>query len=615
MPFTKPVPEWDAAGTEPPASTKQNGWQAGDKPPADWFNWFFHLVYQALQELQQNGYTQAEITQAITTAVSAAATTAQNNLTAHTSRTDNPHNTNKAQVGLGNADNTSDVNKPVSTAQNAAIAAAVNALKAITQNVKLTDDSGKGTIVSDLNGITGSKLFQAINSTLNTPVAGNYFNGIQISSVNAIEEKVQIVVDKNHGNSYTRYCVNSAWTTWRELWDSGNDGPGSGLDSDSVDGKHYSDITAAISTAIAALQAITQNSKITADDGTYQYTCPAGTDAYSFLKAIPAGIHTFYIPVLGTTNTPSGETNSIAGIAIVQIQGNAGKFITLTDQDNNTYTNALWEGTFSGWNKINNTAADVLTKLKTVDGAGSGLDSDTVDGHQSSEFLPVTTDYTIYVDMDKGNDSNDGLSSSKPLASLQKAFDKIPYYVSCKITISIQASNAGAATKNIGLAVLKNVSGSGEIYVNVVDADLIFNGTILIKGVSGVKAHFSNSTKINVDSSVDFETLAPDWAHGAALIVANSTSIQLDGGTFNGVSGHDGIVFVSSYGYLYGVTVNNADSAIASYFGSNIITDGLYGSGNGIGLNSAYGSQIARSGNISIVSTNGQVTSTGGRIV
>lgn len=43
-------------------------------------------------------------------------------LSAHTSSTSNPHSVTKAQVGLGNVDNTSDVNKPVSTAQAMAIA-------------------------------------------------------------------------------------------------------------------------------------------------------------------------------------------------------------------------------------------------------------------------------------------------------------------------------------------------------------------------------------------------------------------------------------------------------------------------------------------------------------
>ena len=37
-------------------------------------------------------------------------------MSAHISNQNNPHNVTKAQVGLGNVDNTSDLNKPVSTA-------------------------------------------------------------------------------------------------------------------------------------------------------------------------------------------------------------------------------------------------------------------------------------------------------------------------------------------------------------------------------------------------------------------------------------------------------------------------------------------------------------------
>lgn len=47
----------------------------------------------------------------------------------HTTRKDNPHGVTKAQVGLGNVDNTSDASKPVSTAQAAAIAAVRNDLE------------------------------------------------------------------------------------------------------------------------------------------------------------------------------------------------------------------------------------------------------------------------------------------------------------------------------------------------------------------------------------------------------------------------------------------------------------------------------------------------------
>jgi hypothetical protein len=58
-----------------------------------------------------------------TDALEAADTVLQKNIdttnqaiTAHTTNTSNPHKVTKAQVGLSNVDNTSDANKPISTA-------------------------------------------------------------------------------------------------------------------------------------------------------------------------------------------------------------------------------------------------------------------------------------------------------------------------------------------------------------------------------------------------------------------------------------------------------------------------------------------------------------------
>ena len=61
-------------------------------------------------------------------------------LTAHTGNTSNPHNVTKAQVGLGNVDNTSDANKPVSTAQQAAIDAVDNKTAVYTTVPELAAD-------------------------------------------------------------------------------------------------------------------------------------------------------------------------------------------------------------------------------------------------------------------------------------------------------------------------------------------------------------------------------------------------------------------------------------------------------------------------------------------
>ena len=60
--------------------------------------------------------------EAIAKAKEEAVSAAQADSLLHTVNTNNPHGVTKAQLGLGNVDNTSDANKPVSTAQASAIA-------------------------------------------------------------------------------------------------------------------------------------------------------------------------------------------------------------------------------------------------------------------------------------------------------------------------------------------------------------------------------------------------------------------------------------------------------------------------------------------------------------
>lgn len=52
MKFEKTPPTWNAEGSEPPSSLKTSGFQAGYKPPAAYFNWFWNKVSTCLTELQ-----------------------------------------------------------------------------------------------------------------------------------------------------------------------------------------------------------------------------------------------------------------------------------------------------------------------------------------------------------------------------------------------------------------------------------------------------------------------------------------------------------------------------------------------------------------------------------
>lgn len=84
--FSKALPVWLAKGIEPPQTNKQEGWKASQKPPADWFNWFFFRTYEALKELQDTAALDADVK-------------------AHIVDKSNPHNVTKAQIGLGNVAN------------------------------------------------------------------------------------------------------------------------------------------------------------------------------------------------------------------------------------------------------------------------------------------------------------------------------------------------------------------------------------------------------------------------------------------------------------------------------------------------------------------------------
>lgn len=90
--------------------------------------------------------------------------TVESSLQSHKNDKNNPHEVTKTQIGLGNVDNTSDANKPVSTAQAAAIAAAVEALDATVTStdgtnvqVKVTETNGKVTAVNITKDDTAKK--------------------------------------------------------------------------------------------------------------------------------------------------------------------------------------------------------------------------------------------------------------------------------------------------------------------------------------------------------------------------------------------------------------------------------------------------------------------------
>ena len=70
--------------------------------------------------------------------------------------------------------------------------------------------------------------------------------------------------------------------------------------------------------------------------------------------------------------------------ASITLRSTKGSPLTNTEVDNNF--NNLNTAIATGLTAASYTAADVLAKLITVDGAGSGLDADLLDGNSSAYF-------------------------------------------------------------------------------------------------------------------------------------------------------------------------------------------------------------------------------------
>lgn len=102
---------------------------------------------------------------------------AVNAFEAHGASIANPHSVTKTQVGLGNADNTSDVNKPVSTAQTAAFAAKgansdITSLSGLTTALSIAQGGTAGTTPAAARAALGAvaatdiKQLQSVDYTL-----------------------------------------------------------------------------------------------------------------------------------------------------------------------------------------------------------------------------------------------------------------------------------------------------------------------------------------------------------------------------------------------------------------------------------------------------------------
>ena len=107
-------------------------------------SWYVVGEHKEYQLIDWNNRKQASGWQATTSQLQENITEVQNQLTSHINNKENPHTVTKAQIGLGNVDNTADLDKPISTATQTALDGKVDkeANKSLVSNDLITKLEG-----------------------------------------------------------------------------------------------------------------------------------------------------------------------------------------------------------------------------------------------------------------------------------------------------------------------------------------------------------------------------------------------------------------------------------------------------------------------------------------
>ena len=184
---------------------------------------------------------------------------------------------------------------------------------------------------------------------------------------------------------FIRKRINSTtWSSWQVVWHSGIDGAGSGLDADKLDGKHSNElpyVPVTISTS-----------------GSYNIDSYQTEGFYSFATITSA-------KTLPTWSVSGGGY----GLIVKDARGNGGCHqLLFRDGNSEIYIRNNHSSAWSDWVHIGGTANDILTKLKTVDGTGSGLDADLLDGAEGSSYLKIAN---LLTELKKVGGSGSGLDA------------------------------------------------------------------------------------------------------------------------------------------------------------------------------------------------------------
>ena len=222
------------------------------------------------------------------------------------------------------------------------------------------------------------------NGPTNTAAGNAYGWGMlrvtnfQSSTGNASGYVVQEYIPHVSDTHYVRFQWNGTWTSWRAAWGSDNDGAGSGVDADLLDGQHGSYYTGYTDTAISNLVASAPGTLDTLNE-----LAAAINDDASFASTI--------------TTQLTGKAKRIDLTNQVQLSSYRKSVIALCNVDNSVISRNSWSGGTIFFHRTNGLNAPVtlqVTMEKRYNATGANYTALVMSGNSFGDNIQyVTFDY------------------------------------------------------------------------------------------------------------------------------------------------------------------------------------------------------------------------------
>ena len=278
-------------------------------------------------------------------------------------------------------------------------------------NGLLTGGIGAATTggTTDWNHITNARSGQGhtllLGSHTNGPSGSGYYHpfSFEYNAKDGSGNMTQFAIPYNSSDGpYFRRRYSNSWTGWNEIWHSGNDGSGSGLDADLLDGNHASAFAPASHTHddryYTETEADSRFVNTAGDTMTGNLTVDAGTSTTLSVKCDDAGLAMVRAngDNQGTGAIEVGQSDAYGGgisyngdSSPAFVSGEASDAITFYRLTAGTRTEVFSYPHNSSrvtFNEAPYVGGSVMW-TQGNDGSGSGLDADLLDGVQGSSFL------------------------------------------------------------------------------------------------------------------------------------------------------------------------------------------------------------------------------------